>query len=336
MLFDVTQPLFRRIDAERAHSLALLGLRVASGLLDAPDGAALSSLNTRCMGLAFPTPLGLAAGCDKNGDFIDALGALGFGFIEIGTVTPRPQPGNPRPRLFRVRGDMAVINRMGFNNKGVHYAVERLRRRTFRGICGVNIGKNATTPQANAPDDYLACFKAVYAHADYVTVNISSPNTPGLRSLQSEEGIHSVVAPLLMERQKLEREHGRFVPVLVKIAPDLDSDGIQAVCSAVQSLGVDGVVATNTTTDLGVLGALPAGASGGVSGRPLLTRSLRVVKELRATLGADVPIIGVGGITDCAAACEMLHAGANLLQIYTGFVYRGPALLRAIHESLQA
>jgi dihydroorotate dehydrogenase len=286
------------------------------------------------LGLTFPTPLGLAAGCDKNGDFINALGAVGFGFIEIGTVTPRPQSGSPRPRLFRVPKDLAVINRMGFNNKGVDYAVEKLRRRTFAGICGVNIGKNANTPTENAADDYLTCFKAVYRYADYVTVNISSPNTPGLRSLQSPDGIQHVVAPLLSERRPLEREHGKFVPVLVKIAPDLSDQDIQAIGFAVRNLGVDGIVATNTTTDFGVLSSVvPDGASGGVSGRPLLARSLDVVKELRASLGSSTPIIGVGGITDGEAAQEMLRAGANLIQIYTGFVYKGPDVLREIYEN---
>jgi len=288
------------------------------------------------MGLSFPTPLGLAAGCDKNGDFIDALGAVGFGFIEVGTVTPRPQSGSPRPRLFRVSNELAVVNRMGFNNKGVDYAVGRLRRRKFGGICGLNIGKNADTPNESASDDYLACFRAVYGQADYVTVNISSPNTPGLRSLQSSDGIQQVVGPMLSERQRLEREHGKFVPVLVKIAPDLKDEDIQVICSTVRALGIDGVVATNTTTDPGVLShAMPGGASGGISGRPLFAQSLGVVKGLRASLGASVPIIGVGGITDGTAAENMLRAGANLIQIYTGFVYKGPGLLKEIYEGMR-
>jgi dihydroorotate dehydrogenase len=280
--------------------------------------------------------LGLAAGCDKNGDYIDALGSLGFGFIEIGTITPRPQPGSPRPRLFRVPSDLAVINRMGFNNKGVDYAVMRLQPRTFTGICGVNIGKNADTPNDRAADDYLTCFRAVYWHADYVTVNVSSPNTPQLRELQSAEGLRQVAGALLTERSRLQREHGKRVPVLVKIAPDLNDAELHAVSSAVSELGIDGVVATNTTSSLGVLSqSAPRGATGGVSGRPLLTHSLRVIKTLRASLGADTPIVGVGGITDSVAAQEMLSAGANLIQIYTGFIYKGPKLLCDIYDGMR-
>jgi dihydroorotate dehydrogenase len=332
----MTQPFLRHIDAERAHSLALSGLRISNALLGTPASAKVSGLEARCMGLAFPTPLGLAAGCDKNGDYIDALGAVGFGFIEVGTVTPRPQLGSPRPRLFRVPDDLAVINRMGFNNRGVDYAVKRLRRRTFGGVCGVNIGKNADTPNDSASADYLTCFKAVYGYTDYVTVNLSSPNTPGLRSLQSADGIQRVVGTLLEERPRLEREHGRIVPVLVKIAPDLGVEELHAICSAARSIGVDGVVATNTTTDLGVLSrGAPTGASGGVGGRPLLAQSLRVVRELRASLGTGIPIVGVGGITDGVAAQEMLRAGASLIQIYTGFVYKGPDLLPEIYEGMR-
>lgn len=334
--FAMAQPILRHLDAERAHSFALQSLKISNALFGAPANAQTSGLESRCMGLAFPTPLGLAAGCDKNGDYIDALGAVGFGFIEVGTVTPRPQSGSSRPRLFRAPSDLAVINRMGFNNKGVDYAVKRLRRRTFSGVCGVNIGKNAATPNDSASADYLTCFKAVYGCADYVTVNISSPNTPGLRSLQSADGLQQVVGPLLSERARLEREHGKVVPVLVKIAPDLLDEELNAICSTVKDLGVDGVVATNTTTDLGVLSQpAPSGVSGGVSGRPLLAQSLRVIRLLRASLGAGLPIVGVGGVTDSSAAQEMLRAGANLIQIYTGFVYKGPELLLEIYEGMR-
>jgi dihydroorotate dehydrogenase len=334
-LFDLAQPLLRRLDPETAHSLALHSLRISHALLGSSPKPAVHGLATNCLGLSFPTPLGLAAGCDKSGDFIDALGAVGFGFLEIGTVTPRPQSGSPRPRLFRVPADFAIINRMGFNNKGVDYAVSRLQRRSFAGICGVNIGKNATTPNDSAADDYLTCFKAVYPCADYVTVNVSSPNTPGLRALQSAEGLRQIAGALLSERHRLERQHGKRVPVLVKIAPDLDDTGIHVISSAVRELGIDGVVATNTTTDPGVLSrAAPDGATGGVSGRPLLAQSLRVVGALRAALGKDTPIIGVGGITDSASAQQMLRAGANLLQIYTGFIYKGPALVSEIHAGI--
>jgi len=292
-------------------------------------------LKTDCLGLTFPSPLGLAAGCDKNGDFIDALGATGFGFIEIGTVTPRPQVGSPRPRLFRIPSELAIVNRMGFNNKGVEYVVAQLKRRTFGGICGVNIGKNADTPNENAAEDYLTCFRAVYKHADYVTVNISSPNTPGLRALQSSEGLRQVAGSLLSERHGLERSYGKRVPLLVKIAPDLSDTEVDAVSTTVLELGIDGVVATNTTTDLGVLSRSASETTGGVSGRPLLKHSLRVVMRLRSSLGASTPIVGVGGVTDSDAAQEMLRAGANLVQIYTGFVYKGPSLLTEIYGGMR-
>ncbi len=331
-LFDLAQPILRYIEAETAHSLALHSLQISQALLGSGSRPGPEGLATQCLGLTFPTLLGLAAGCDKNGDFIDALGGLGFGFLEIGTITPRPQAGNPRPRLFRAPADLAVINRMGFNNKGVDYAVERLRTRTFTGICGVNIGKNADTPNDHAADDYLRCFRAVYPHADYVTVNISSPNTPGLRALQTAEGLRRIAGALLQERHTLERQHGKRVPLVVKIAPDLSDAELNAISTAVRELGIDGVVATNTTTDTGVLlHGVPVNATGGVSGRPLLPHSLRVVRALRASLSADTAIIGAGGITDGMAAQEMLRAGANLLQIYTGFVYKGPDLLRDIH-----
>jgi dihydroorotate dehydrogenase len=334
-LFDLAQPLLRHVDPERAHSLALQSLRISNAFSRSSSEPMTHGLTTNCLGLVFPTPLGLAAGCDKNGDFIDALGAIGFGFIEIGTVTPRPQFGSPRPRLFRVPCDLAVINRMGFNNRGIDYVVAQLQRRTFAGICGVNIGKNAETPNDNAADDYLTCFRAVYKHADYVTINISSPNTPGLRALQSTEGLRRIAGALLSERHALERQHDKRVPVLVKIAPDLNDAEIRAVSLVVRELGIDGVVATNTTTDLGVLSqSVPSGATGGVSGRPLLVHSLRVVRRLRASLGANTPIVGVGGITDSVAAQRMLHAGANLIQIYTGFVYKGPGLLREVYEGM--
>jgi dihydroorotate dehydrogenase len=230
---------------------------------------------------------------------------------------------------------MAVINRMGFNNKGVAYAVSRLKQRTFDGICGVNIGKNASTPTDSAADDYLMCFAAVYEHADYVTVNVSSPNTPGLRTLQSADGLRRVIGGLISERADLERRHGRHVPILVKIAPDLDGNEIHDIGAAVRELGIDGVVATNTTTNFDLLtqGA-PSGVSGGLSGRPLHERSIGVVRALRASLGANIPIIGVGGITDSASAQEMFRAGADLIQVYTGFVYKGPGLLQEIYGGM--
>jgi dihydroorotate dehydrogenase len=284
-------------------------------------------------GLAFAHPLGLAAGFDKNGDYLDALGALGFSHIEVGTVTPRPQAGNPKPRMFRASS--GLVNRMGFNNKGVDHLVARLRRARYAGVRGVSIGKNADTPLERAPQDYLACLEKVYALADYVAVNVSSPNTARLRELQAPDGLSGIVGPLLESRARLQTRHGRRVPLLVKIAPDLDPSQISALAASLRSLGVDGVIATNTTTDLSVLGPeWPAGRRGGLSGAPLHARSAAVIRQLRAELGGDFPIIGVGGIVDGDRAAATLQAGADLLQIYTGFAYRGPALLEEILNAL--
>ena len=288
------------------------------------------------LGLAFAHPLGLAAGFDKNGDYLDALGRLGFSHVELGTVTPRPQAGNPKPRMFRAPSAGGLVNRMGFNNKGVDHLVARLGRARYAGIRGVSIGKNADTPLERAPQDYLACLEKVYALADYVAVNVSSPNTARLRELQAPDGLSSIVAPLLESRARLETRHGRRVPLLVKIAPDLDSSQISALAASLRSLGVDGVIATNTTTDLSVLGPdWPADRRGGLSGAPLHARSAAVIRQLRAELGGSFPIIGVGGIVDGDRAAATLQAGADLLQIYTGFAYRGPALLEEILNAIQ-
>ena len=334
-LFDLVQPLLRTINAETGHNAALNALRYLHALRllgtarsgDAP---------IECFGLRFPNQLGLAAGCDKNGDYLNALGALGFGFVEIGTVTPRPQPGNTRPRLFRIPAELAVINRMGFNNKGVDHLVRNLRSRTYAGICGVNIGRNADTPNAHAQDDYLECFRKVFPYADYVTLNVSSPNTPGLRDLQTREGIERIAGPLLDERRTLISRHGRNVPVLIKLAPDLPRRDLQDIVEAATSLGVDGIVATNTTTDLtAVAHATPPGASGGLSGGPLFERSINAVKELAGMSQRGLPIIGVGGITTGQRAVSMLQAGATLIQIYSGFVFHGPDLVAEILDGIR-
>jgi dihydroorotate dehydrogenase len=301
-----------------------------------PAPAAHPALAVNRLGLAFAHPLGLAAGFDKNGDYLDALGALGFSHVELGTVTPRPQSGNPKPRMFRAPSADGLVNRMGFNNKGVDHLVARLRRASYAGIRGVSIGKNADTPLERAPQDYLACLEKVYAFADYVAVNVSSPNTARLRELQAPDGLSSIMAPLLESRTRLETRHGRRVPLLVKIAPDLDSPQISAMAASLRSLGIDGVIATNTTTDLSVLGpGWPADRRGGLSGAPLHARSAAVIRQLRAELGDGFPIIGVGGIVDGGRAAETLQAGADLLQIYTGFAYRGPALLEEILNALE-
>lgn len=282
----------------------------------------------RVMGLEFPNPVGLAAGLDKNADHLDALGALGFGFIEVGTVTPRPQPGNPRPRLFRLPAQRALINRLGFNNLGVDHLVEQVARRRFQGIVGINIGKNFDTPLAAASADYLLGLARVYALADYVTVNISSPNTPGLRALQDRAALTGLLAALRDGRNRLADQHGRRVPLAVKIAPDLDRDALLAIAELLVGHGIDGVIATNTTLDrTGVAGAAHATEAGGLSGAPLRAKATEVIAALATALAGALPIIGVGGVMDGRDAAEKIAAGASLVQIYTGFIYRGPKLV---------
>ena len=331
---DAVLPVLLRFDPERAHDWGLLGLRCLRPFWRTPEARPDSMV--RILGLEFAHPLGLAAGFDKNGDYLDGLGALGFSHVELGTVTPRPQPGNPKPRMFRAPGSVGLVNRMGFNNKGVDHLVARLRRARYAGIRGVSIGKNADTPLEQAAQDYLVCLDKVYALADYVAVNVSSPNTARLRELQAPDGLSSIVGPLLEERARLETRHGRRVPLLVKIAPDLDSMHLSAVAASLRSLGVDGVIATNTTTDLSVLGPdWPADRRGGLSGAPLHGRSAAVIEQLRAELGGSFPIIGVGGIVDGEGAVSTLRAGADLLQVYTGFAYRGAAVLEEILNAIQ-
>ena len=295
-----------------------------------PEGAGI-----QCMGLAFPNGVGLAAGVDKNADYFEALGALGFGFIEVGTVTPRPQPGNPRPRIFRLPAAMAMINRLGFNNKGVDYLVQRVKNRRFKGVLGINIGKNFDTPIERAVDDYLLCLEKVYPHADYVTVNISSPNTEDLRSLQSEHALQNLLESLGKRRVRLEAEHGRRVPMAVKVAPDLEADAIRAIARVVKQQAIDAVIATNTTISRpGVTGMQHADESGGLSGRPLKAQADHVLRALRQELPKSIALIGVGGITCGEDAADKLAAGATLVQFYTGMVYRGPALVSECIDAL--
>jgi dihydroorotate dehydrogenase len=327
-------PVLTRLDPEFAHDIGLAGLRFLRPLW--PASAIPPGLSMRCFGLQFAHPLGLAAGFDKNGDYLDALGALGFSHIELGTVTPRPQPGNPKPRMFRIAKQCALINRMGFNNKGVDHLVERLSHSRYRGIRGVSIGKNFDTPIEKAETDYLECLRKVYDHADYVAVNVSSPNTARLRELQERDGLQRILGSLLEERLVLEKRHAKRVPLLVKVAPDLDSIQISALAKDLRMLQIDGVIATNTSSDLGVLGKAACGHRGGLSGAPLHPLSVKVVSQLRAELGVDFPIVGVGGIVDADSAVATLRAGANLLQIYTGFAYRGVALLNDILRGLPA
>lgn len=328
-------PLLRRLDPETAHDLGLSGL----GLLGPWwRGAAIPpELGLECLGLRFAHRLGLAAGFDKNGDHLDALGALGFSHVELGTVTPRAQPGNAKPRMFRLRAHQALVNRMGFNNTGVDHLVSRLEQSRYEGVRGVSIGKNFDTPIERAEDDYVACLNKVYACADYVAVNVSSPNTARLRELQGRDGLDRILGGLLEARESLSREHGKRVPLLVKVAPNLDGDQIVGVVDALRRWAVDGVIATNTSNDLRAFSALlPQDLAGGLSGEPLHALSLGVIARLRAELGPRFPIIGVGGIMTAAAALQTLAAGADLLQIYTGFAYRGHVLIEEILAAMHA
>lgn len=333
-------PLIRKalfkLNPETAHHLTLDWLGAAERLkllgLFKPKAA---YHPTEVMGLRFNNALGLAAGLDKNGDYFNALGALGFGFVEIGTVTPRPQPGNPKPRLFRLPEREAIINRMGFNNKGVDYLVEQVKRRRYQGVLGINIGKNATTPLENAADDYLECLQKVYAHAEYITFNISSPNTPGLRDLQFGDGLSRMLERLKAEQQQRHLAEGRYVPLVVKIAPDMDDLAIEQVAQVLLEQGMDGVIATNTTISReGVEGLEHADETGGLSGLPVREKSTHVVAALHGHLQDRLPIIGVGGISDAASAQEKIRAGARLLQSYTGFLYQGPSLIADVTRAL--
>jgi len=335
MSYRLARPLLFALPAESAHAIALgVADVVGPGPLRRLYGRHVPARPVDALGLRFPNPVGLAAGLDKNADHVDALGALGFGFIEVGTVTPRPQPGNPRPRLFRVTAREALINRMGFNNKGVDHAVERLAARRFEGIVGVNIGKNRDTPVAQAVNDYLVCLDRVHAVADYVTVNISSPNTPGLRSLQSGPALDGLLGPLAELHARRDADSGRRVPLLVKIAPDLDDEAIRAIAEAVRGHALDGVIATNTTSDHASVSGLPNGdEEGGLSGAPLAEPSTQRLRLLTAELGPSIPVIGVGGIVDADTARAKQQAGARLVQLYTGLVYRGPALIREAVEA---
>ena len=337
-LYKFVRPVIFQLDSESAHHLAMNGLRIGNALgLSGIVSPGRIERPVECFGLRFPNAIGLAAGFDKNGDAIDALGELGFGFLELGTVTPRPQPGNPKPRLFRLPQARAIINRMGFNNKGVDYLVNRLEKSRFKGVRGVNIGKNFDTPLEQAHQDYLICYQKVYPHADYIVVNVSSPNTEGLRSLQTRENLKGILEPLLEERRRLSREQGTEVPLLVKIAPDLSEQELNEIAQVLPELGLDGVIATNTTISRDAVAGLPyAQEKGGLSGAPLQEPSREVVTFLRNALGPDFPIIGVGGLMSAEDARKLVDAGANLLQVYTGLIYQGPNLIRQIAEVFPA
>ncbi len=327
--YSLARPLLFALDAEHAHELTLGALDRAarSGALRLVTGCPVDD-PVEVMGLRFRNRVGLAAGLDKNGAHVDALAAMGFGFIEVGTVTPRPQPGNPKPRMFRLPQREALINRMGFNNAGVDAFVANLRRARSRGVLGLNIGKNADTPIERALDDYLLCLERVYEHASYVTVNISSPNTKNLRQLQGGDALDELLAALQARRGELAARHGRRVPLALKIAPDLDDEQIAAIAGLLARHGIDAVVATNTTVSRDAVAGLPhADEAGGLSGAPVFEPSNRVIRALRGALPRDYPIIGVGGIMSADDARAKIAAGATLVQLYTGLVYRGPALV---------
>lgn len=335
MMYELARPLLFALDPERAHDLTLrtADMAAAMGLLRRPPVAD-AFRPRRVMGIDFPNPVGLAAGLDKNARHVDALSSLGFGFIEVGTVTPRPQPGNPKPRMFRLPQARAVINRFGFNSQGLDSALQSLQRRRWKGVIGVNIGKNRDTPLERAAEDYVLCLDRVHAVADYVTVNISSPNTAGLRSLQQGDELEHLLARIAAERPRLADRDGRRTPLALKIAPELDRAAIAAVSASVRRYGFDAVIATNTTTSRdGVAGMAHADETGGLSGAPLRERALLVLRELAAALANEVPIIGVGGIQSGEDAIERMRAGASLVQLYTGLVYRGP---RLVEECLNA
>lgn len=290
------------------------------------------------MGITFPHIVGLAAGLDKNADYIDALDALGFGFLEVGTLTPRPQPGNPKPRMYRLVSEEAIINRLGFNNKGIEYALDKISKRRSQGVLGINIGKNFDTPVEQANQDYLSCLRQCYGQADYVTINISSPNTPGLRTLQFGDELNSLLDELKQEQSRLSTQWGRYVPIAVKLAPDLDDDEIRSCCDSLLSREMDGVIASNTTLDRSLVAQHRfAQQAGGLSGAPLADLACSVVAKIKSHVGERMPVIGVGGIMSGQQAVERIAAGADLLQIYTGFIYKGPELiseiLAAVNES---
>jgi dihydroorotate dehydrogenase len=336
MLYPLLRPLLLSLDAEAAHEATLKLLDQVHALkLDGLLSRSIPRQPVDAMGLTFPNPVGLAAGLDKNGAHIDALAALGFGFIEIGTVTPRPQAGNPKPRLFRVPAHQGIINRMGFNNRGVDELLENVRNCRFKGILGINIGKNATTPIENAVDDYLICLDKVYAYSSYITVNISSPNTKNLRQLQGEDELTALLSTLKQRQTELAEKHGRYVPLAVKIAPDLDAEQIAAVARTLTAQKIDGVIATNTTLSREEIAGHPlANEAGGLSGRPVRERATQVIRQLAKELDGALPIIGVGGILQGADAVEKQQAGAKLVQLYSGLIYRGPALVAECAQAL--
>jgi dihydroorotate dehydrogenase len=329
MFYPIARTALFALDPELAHKVALKSLRRLEHLGLAGLLGCKVSAPREVMGLKFDNPVGLAAGLDKNGEYIDALAALGFGFIEVGTVTPRAQPGNPKPRMFRLTEHEALINRLGFNNVGLEAFVANVKTAKFKGVLGLNIGKNSDTPIERAADDYLACLRGVYPFASYVTINISSPNTRGLRDLQAAWQLDALLSALKGESKKLAQAHKKTVPLVLKIAPDLDGGELRDIAQLLLDRGIDGVIATNTTTMRQAVAGHPlAQETGGLSGRPLFSPSTEIVRQLAKLLKGNIPIIGVGGILCGEDAKMKIHAGAALVQVYTGFIYRGPDLIR--------
>lgn len=337
MLYRLARSALFKLDAETAHDLTIASFRHSPKLATAAFAGSAVSDPVELLGLRFANRVGLSAGLDKNGECLDAWQRLGFGFVEIGTVTPRPQPGNPKPRMFRLPEHGALINRLGFNNKGVDYLLARVRESSYRGVLGINIGKNADTPMAHAVDDYLTGLRKVHAHASYVTVNISSPNTRNLRDLQDEQMLNQLLAQIAAEREVLAQRQGRRAPLLVKIAPDVSGAQIEGIALAARTHGIDGLIATNTTLSrAGVEGHVHADQAGGLSGAPLKDRADATLRELRTRVGADFVLVGVGGIASAQDALAKRAAGADLVQLYTGFIYEGPALIAACARALAA
>ncbi|MCK6265030.1 quinone-dependent dihydroorotate dehydrogenase [Vibrio sp. ZSDE26] len=336
MLYRLARTGFFQLDAEKAHDLAIQNFKRLTGTpLDLFYRQHLPARTVECMGLTFRNPVGLAAGLDKNGECIEAFDAMGFGFVEVGTVTPRPQSGNDKPRLFRLVEAEGIINRMGFNNLGVDNLVENVKKAKYDCVLGINIGKNKDTPIEKGAEDYLICMEKVYQYAGYIAVNISSPNTPGLRSLQYGEALDELLSELKTKQAELAEKHGKYVPIALKIAPDLSDDEISQIGESLIKNKIDGVIATNTTLDRSIVeGMKHANEAGGLSGRPVQARSTEVVRRLHEALGDKLPIIGVGGVDSYVSAKEKLMAGAELVQVYSGFIYNGPKLVKNIVTNL--
>ncbi len=334
-MYSLLRPLIFQFSPETAHNLALTILSYANNLRLLELLPSRISCPVKVMGLEFPNPVGLGAGMDKDGECIDAWEKLGFGFIEVGTVTPRPQGGNPAPRLFRLPAAQGIINRMGFNNRGVDYLVQRLRISRFNGIIGVNIGKNRDTPVEKAIEDYLFCLDRVYSLAGYVAINVSSPNTPNLRQLQNADELSKLLTTLKLRQEQLTKKYNRYVPLVVKIAPDITEEEIVAIGETLLATGMDGVIATNTTIQRDGVINLPYGQEGGgLSGQPLFNRSTYVLQQLHKIIGHQLPIIGIGGITTPQDALIKRAAGASLIQLYSGMIYAGPELVPAVAKAL--